>query len=138
MFEQLCIFYVVYGVLAWQTFLMFCLFKSYMSKLLNNGTRALVQEINVFTRDISVITLHIIHTETHIFTFQCHKVSRILINWAVSYHFYRCTVHSDIHTAHSPTDAHLLELWLKFTLKLDGSYMFRSTTIFRELAVEPG
>ena len=29
--------------------------------------------------------------------------------------FYRCTVHSDIHTVHSPTDAHLLELWLKFT-----------------------
>jgi hypothetical protein len=24
--------------------------------------------------------------------------------------FYRCTVHSDIHTVHSPTDAHLLEL----------------------------
>jgi len=27
--------------------------------------------------------------------------------------FYRCTVHSDIHTVHSPTDAHLLKLWLK-------------------------
>ena len=24
--------------------------------------------------------------------------------------FYRCTVHSDIHTVHSPTDAHLLKL----------------------------
>ena len=24
--------------------------------------------------------------------------------------FYRCTVQSDIHTVHSPTDAHLLEL----------------------------
>jgi len=47
-------------------------------------------------------------------------------------------VHSDIHTVHSPTDAHLLELSLKFTLKLDGSYMFRSTTIIRELAIEPG
>ena len=23
--------------------------------------------------------------------------------------FYRCTVHSDIHTDHSPTDAHLLK-----------------------------
>ena len=32
-------------------------------------------------------------------------------------------------TVHSPTDAHLLKLWLKFTLKLDGSYMFWSTTI---------
>ena len=31
-----------------------------------------------------------------------------------------------VHTVHSPTDAHLLELWLKFTLKLDWSYMFRS------------
>ena len=30
-----------------------------------------------------------------------------------------------------------IELWLKFTLKLDGSYMFRSTTIIRELAIEP-
>jgi len=27
------------------------------------------------------------------------------------YFFYRCTVHSDIHTVHSPTDAHLLKLW---------------------------
>jgi len=26
--------------------------------------------------------------------------------------FYRCTVHSDIHTVHSPTDAHLLKLRL--------------------------
>ena len=41
-------------------------------------------------------------------------------------------------TVHSPTDAHLLELRLKFTLKLDGSYTFRSTTIIRELAIEPG
>ena len=24
--------------------------------------------------------------------------------------FYHCTVHSDIHTVHSPTDAHLLKL----------------------------
>jgi hypothetical protein len=24
--------------------------------------------------------------------------------------FYRCTVHSDIHTVNSPTDAHLLKL----------------------------
>ena len=55
-----------------------------------------------------------------------------------SVNFYRCTVDSDIHTVHSPTDAHLLELRLKFTLKLDGSYMFRSTTIIRELAIEPG
>ena len=27
-----------------------------------------------------------------------------------------------IHTVHSPTDAHLLKLGLKFTLKLFGSY----------------
>ena len=52
--------------------------------------------------------------------------------------FYRCTVHSDIHTVHSPTDAHLLKLSLKFTLKLCGSYMFRSKTILRALAIEPG
>ena len=26
--------------------------------------------------------------------------------------FYHCTVHSDIHTVHSPTDAHLLKVWL--------------------------
>jgi len=52
--------------------------------------------------------------------------------------FYRCNVHSDIHTVHSRTDAHLLKLWLQFTLKLDGSYTFRSTTIIRELAIEPG
>jgi len=43
-----------------------------------------------------------------------------------------------IHTFHSPTDVHLLKLRLQFTLKLDGSYMFRSTTINRELAIEPG
>ena len=42
------------------------------------------------------------------------------------------------HTVHSPTDAHSLELGLKFTLKLDGSYIFRPTTIIRELAIEPG
>jgi hypothetical protein len=41
-------------------------------------------------------------------------------------------------TIHSQTDAHLFKLWLQFTLKLDGSYMFRSTTIIRELAIEPG
>ena len=41
-------------------------------------------------------------------------------------------------TVHSPTDAHLLKLRLKITLKLDGSYMFRFTTIIRELAIEPG
>jgi len=52
--------------------------------------------------------------------------------------FYHCTVHSDIHTVDSPTDAHLLKMWLQFTLKLDGSYMFRSTTIIREPAIEPG
>jgi hypothetical protein len=51
---------------------------------------------------------------------------------------YRRTVQSDIHTVHSPTDAHLLELLLQFTLKLDGCYMFRSTTIIGELAIEPG
>jgi len=43
-----------------------------------------------------------------------------------------------MYTVHSPTDAHLLELRLKFTLQLDGSYMFRSTTIIRELVIEPG
>jgi hypothetical protein len=32
------------------------------------------------------------------------KKERIIFN------FYRCTVHSDIHTVHSPTDAHLLNL----------------------------
>jgi len=47
-------------------------------------------------------------------------------------------VHSVIHIVHSLTDASLLEVWLKFTLKLDGSYMFRSTTIIRKLANEPG
>ena len=41
-------------------------------------------------------------------------------------------------TVHSPTDAHLLEFFFKFTLKLDGSYTFRSTTFIRELAIEPG
>ena len=30
------------------------------------------------------------------------------------------------HTVHSPTDSHLLTVRLKFTLKLDGFYMFRS------------
>ena len=52
--------------------------------------------------------------------------------------FYRCTVHSDIHTVYLPTDAHLVKLWFKITLKLDGCYMFRSTTIIRELVIEPG
>ena len=37
-------------------------------------------------------------------------------------------------------NAHLLKLCLQFTLKLklDVSYMFRPTTIIRELAIEPG
>jgi hypothetical protein len=56
----------------------------------------------------------------------------------VTFFFYRCTVHSDIHTVHSPRNADLLKLWLQFTLKLDGSYMFRSTTVIRELAIESG
>ena len=43
-----------------------------------------------------------------------------------------------IYTFHSPTDAHLLKLVLLFTLQLDGCYMFRSTTIIRELAIKPG
>jgi len=43
-----------------------------------------------------------------------------------------------IHTVRSPTDAHLLELSLQYTLKLDGYYMFRSTTIIRELEIEHG
>jgi len=29
---------------------------------------------------------------------------------AYIFNIYRCTVHSDIHTVHSPTDAHLLKL----------------------------
>jgi len=65
--------------------------------------------------------------------------SHILYNTkAYRIFFYRCTVHSDIHTVHSPTDAHVLKLWLQFTLKLDGCYMFRSMTIIRELEIEPG
>ena len=67
--------------------------------------------------------------------FQCFIAGIILI---LSIFFYCWTVHSDIHTVHSPTEAHLLQLWLQFTLKLDGSYVFRSTTIIRELAIEPG
>jgi len=43
-----------------------------------------------------------------------------------------------MHTVHSPTDVNLLKFCLKFTLKLRGRYMFRSTTIIRELAIEPG
>ena len=62
----------------------------------------------------------------------CDKYSACIDN------FYLYTVHSDIHTVHSPTDAHLLKLWLQFTLKLGGSCMFWSTTIIRELAIEPG
>jgi len=42
------------------------------------------------------------------------------------------------HTVHSPAEAHLLKFSLQFTLKLDGSFLFRSTTIIRELAIEPG
>ena len=52
--------------------------------------------------------------------------------------FYRCTMRSDTHTVHSPTHAHLLKFRLQFTLKLDGSYMFRSTIIIRELEIETG
>ena len=44
---------------------------------------------------------------------------------------------SMIHTVHSPTDAHLITL-ITTSLKLDGSYMFRSTTIIREPVNEPG
>jgi len=31
-----------------------------------------------------------------------------------------------------------IETLIKFTLKLDGSYMFPSTTVLGELAIEPG
>ena len=48
-----------------------------------------------------------------------------------------CKIVHGIHTVHPSTDAHLLKLWLQFTLKLCGSYMFRSTTIIRELEIEP-
>jgi len=65
-------------------------------------------------------------------------VIEINISKITNMNFYPCIVHSGIHTVHSPTDAHLLELWLKFTLKLDGSYVFRATTVIRELAIEPG
>jgi len=46
-------------------------------------------------------------------------------------------VHSDIHTVHLPTDAHLLTL-IKIYIKLGGSYMFRSTSIIREPTIGPG
>jgi len=36
------------------------------------------------------------------------QMSEIMEN--VIYNFYRCIVHSDIHTVHSPTDAHLIKL----------------------------
>ena len=65
-------------------------------------------------------------------------VTQCLILICHNHNFYRCTVHSDIYTVHSPTDADLLKILLKFTLKLGGSYMFRSMTIIRELAIEPG
>jgi len=37
----------------------------------------------------------------------------IVVQIIFFYYFYsyHCTVHSDIHTVHSPTDAHLLKLW---------------------------
>ena len=66
------------------------------------------------------------------------QVVRAFLQTNLTENFHRCTVHSDIHTVHSPIDAHLLKFWLQFTLKLDGSYVFRSATITRELAIEPG
>ena len=75
-------------------------------------------------------------------THRCCSWFVLVINYlrrkTINHRFYRCTMHSDIHTVHSPTDAHLLTLWLQFTIKLDGSHMFQSTTIIRELAIEPG
>ena len=63
----------------------------------------------------------------------------VKINWInINDNFCHCTVHSDIHAVHSPTDAHLLKLLLQITLKLDVSYMFPSTTIIRERAIESG
>jgi len=67
------------------------------------------------------------------------KTGKSLPFWALHCGKSRYRRHNKIvRTVHSPTDAHLLELWLKFTLKLYGSYIFRSTTIIRELASEPG
>ena len=73
---------------------------------------------------------------SRIFNIFCNFHSRGLQHWVCIF-FYRCTLHSDIHTVHLPRDAHLLTLWIIY-IKLDGSYMFRSTTIIRELAIEPG
>ena len=55
----------------------------------------------------------------------------------------RCTVHFDIYTVHTPTNALYIKLdkVLKFTLKITStcSYMFRSfsTIIVREPSSEP-
>jgi len=55
--------------------------------------------------------------------------------------FYRCTVHFDLYTVHTPTSASLIKLdkILKSALKitLTCPYMFRSTTNIREPSLEP-
>ena len=38
--------------------------------------------------------------------------------------FYHCTVHFNIHTVHSPTDAHLLKSLITVYIKLDGYFFF--------------
>ena len=52
---------------------------------------------------------------------------------------YRCTVHFDNYTVHTPTNSHFIKLdkVLKFVLKitLTCSYMFRSTTVIRETSL---
>ena len=44
--------------------------------------------------------------------------------------FYRCTVHSDIHTVHSSTDAHLLKFWLKFLINVHRPPLWSSGQSF--------
>jgi len=46
------------------------------------------------------------HKVIHFSQFPSYTMYNKLIK---KYYFYRCTVHSDIHTVHSPTNAHLLK-----------------------------
>jgi len=49
--------------------------------------------------------------------------------------FYRCTLHSDVWRVHSPTNTLLLTYKTHYNTHKYRSYMFRSSTIIREFAL---
>ena len=70
-----------------------------------------MQNVSLSTLDLTLYHYNrtLILTPTHHSNMTL-KAHTVIIGEIYTINVYRCTVHSDIHTVHSPTDAHLLEL----------------------------